>query len=203
MFNKFLYSLSFFLVLCLKIHSQSSISPIVGVDFTALINKNQRGNFNVQDNVFELNSFLWGVSVEHIITPKYSLALTSFYTKKDVEANSIFAIPTVGFKYNVIQNNLSLKYNFKNNQNIGLGGNLNLLRNFEHVYANNNIGNAEFIDRLSHFGFTALYEIEYKNVCLNFYYYQGVTSFDKTVFNFYPIMAFGLYTGYKFKYPNK
>ena len=182
--------------------SQSSISPIIGVDFTALTNKNQRGSLNVQDNVFELNSFLWGASAEHAISPRYSLGLTSFYTKKNVEANSIFSAPVIGFRYNVIQNNLSLKYNFKDSQYIGLGGNLNLLSRFEYVYANNQ-GYEEFIDRLRHFGLTASYEVDYNNITFNVYYYQGITSFNEAELNLHPIKSFGLYIGYKLKYTSR
>ncbi|MEZ4885147.1 MAG: hypothetical protein R3E32_10510 [Chitinophagales bacterium] len=77
--------------------AQTYIKPIIGRDFTKLENIKSRlltingstytRQYSMSTRGFRFNSTLFGLKVESQLSPKYSIALTSTYTKKEVGAS--------------------------------------------------------------------------------------------------------------------
>jgi len=189
--------------------AQTYIKPIIGRDFTKLENTlsriitNEHGHsttrdYSISKKGFKFNSTLFGLKVESQLSPKYSIALTSTYTKKEVNASFFGFLQLTGYSFNYFRSQLNLNYKINDFVFIGLGGNANVMTNFRYILDDEPYGDLGYL--LKEFGINGVAGIHFKNIELELYYIHNLTTHEEDDgLNLKPIQSFGATFGYKIR----
>ena len=175
--------------------SQSTVSPILGVDFTYLLNPNCI--YEIQDNFWESKSLILGISTSHNLTKSLKISLLSTYTKKEFQVSTRAIIPVDKLKFNYLRNNILLGFPLSENIDLSVGPSLNLLTNFKYL---NKGKTHEELNLTIDYGISSEIGYRWKKYLFNLHYFYGIKRIrDNVGRKFNPIISVGLGIGYEFK----
>lgn len=174
--------------------AQIQFSPFLGIDFINLKRAGYEGpeSITLLDKGYNNGSAIFGLELGYILSNEISLNLKSAFTHKTVDAiKEANFIDIQGIKFNVIESDLSLRYNISRYY-ISAGIQFNLIKNMQYSYQTQGL---RFNSHSSGVTFGIGYKLNKINI--NTYYFNSFTNVNFENFILLaPIKSLGIYISY-------
>ncbi len=208
LFRSTIYSLNIIVLLfAIPCNAQLSLTPVLGVDFAKIEDKDEIISFNqlvlTQRDYTAIHPFV-GLKIEYKLLKRFFFSVNSNFGIKSVSAFDTGLGVVRGIKFNYVQNSLSINFLFSNRFSIGAGWKHNLMNNFKSFYNSGWPNDHKY--KFSDYGPGMNFNYYWKRFNIGAYFYKGLNEniggwpdFDINILH---INSFGVYLGYKFSFPN-